>query len=65
MMRFRATLRTRFVGAVFLLAALICGGFFYAVYYFVEVLEACALRFGMGGVGQAVGETDLRAWSEN
>jgi hypothetical protein len=40
MMRFRATLRTRFVGAVFLLAALICGGFFYAVYYFVEVLEA-------------------------
>lgn len=40
MMRFRATLRTRFVGAVFLLAVLICGGFFYAVYYFVEVLEA-------------------------
>ncbi len=40
MMRFKATLRTRFVGAVFLLVVLICGGFFYAVHYFVEVLEA-------------------------
>ena len=40
MMRFRTTLRTRFVGAVFLLVALICVGFFYAVYCFVEVLEA-------------------------
>ncbi|HOW75019.1 MAG TPA: HAMP domain-containing sensor histidine kinase [Candidatus Competibacteraceae bacterium] len=40
MTRFRATLRTRFVSAVFLLVVLICGGFFYAVHYFVEVLEA-------------------------
>lgn len=40
MTRFRATLRTRFVSAVFLLVILICGGFFYAVHYFVEVLEA-------------------------
>lgn len=39
-MRFRLSLRARFVSAVFALVFLICGGFYFAVYQFVEVLEA-------------------------
>lgn len=39
-MHFRASLRIRFVIAMFSLVVLICGGFYFAVYQFVEVLEA-------------------------
>lgn len=38
-MRFDGSLRARFVVAVFALVFLICGGFYFAVYQFVEVLE--------------------------
>ena len=33
-------MRTRFVAAVFALVFLVCGGFYFTVYQFVEVLEA-------------------------